>query len=177
MISRNVSPLQALSLLCAGAILVGASSSTWAHGSHTHGQGKAKLTIEGNSLKGEFDFPLESLLGFDYPPSNPAQQAALDALKSRLPQPLLFLEPLADAGCKAVAHQSTPDLTAADPKADIPNIQYSVTFDCERPAALESITFTAFHHHAALKQLRVELISAKARRTVTVRPKFPALTF
>lgn len=147
------------------------------HGSHTHGHGTLNLVIEGNVLHGAFNFPLESLLGFDFPPSNSRQQLALNALKARLGDPAQFLEPAAEAGCTAVRTKVEPDLGSAAADADIPNIVYAFRFECARVEALQSVYFSAFRNHATLKQLRVELDAPSGRKTQTVRPKFPAITF
>lgn len=147
------------------------------HGSHTHGHGTLNLVIEGNVLHGTFNFPLESLLGFDFPPTNSRQQVALGALKKRLGEPTQFLEPAAEAGCTAVRSSVEPDLESAAPDADIANIVYAFRFECARVEALQSVYFSAFRNHAALKQLRIDLDAPAGRKTQTVRPKFPAITF
>jgi hypothetical protein len=147
------------------------------HGDHTHGHATLTLVIEGDVLRGEFNFPLESLLGFDYPPKTPAQQQTLDLLKGRLGELDKFIEPAAEAACTVARSQLAPDLATADRSADIANIVYAFEFECARVSALQSIVFSAFGNHAGLKQLRVSLSAPAGRKTVTVRPKFPAITF
>ncbi|MFN3296101.1 DUF2796 domain-containing protein [Caldimonas sp.] len=158
----------------AGSVL---TSVAWAHGSHSHGHGAVRLVVEGSTLTAVFDVPLESLLGYDYPPQGADQERVWSELKTRLQDPLNFLQPAADARCQVVGHEATPDPAAADPNADIPNIVYRAEFRCDRPEALNAVSFTAFRDHPGLKQLRVQLASPKGRKTVTVRPRFPALTF
>lgn len=162
--------------LCAGLSLVLAST-VWAHGSHSHGHGTVRLVIEGHHLTASFDVPLESFLGYDYPPQGAEQERVWRAFKARLQDPTQFIQPAAEADCRVLGHDLMPELTQADPMGDIPNIVYRVQFRCHRPEALQAVVFTAFADHPGLKQLRVQLITPQGRKTVTVRPRFPALTF
>ena len=161
--------------------LVGASlifvSAAQAHGSHSHGHGAVRLMMEGAILSATFDVPLESFLGYDYPPQGAAQEEVWRAFTRRLQNPSSWLQPTAEASCQAVRHEVHPDPATLDAKADIPNIVYRAEFRCDRPEALNAVSFTAFFDHPGLKQLRVQLVSPKGRKTVTVRPRFPALTF
>lgn len=172
----TIRPTAALSAM-ACAMLTALSTPAFAHGNHTHGHGTLKLVIDGNTLRGEFDFPLESLLGFDYPPRTAPQHEAYAALQTRLGELAQFVEPAAEAGCKAGDTRVTPALANADPTVDIDNIVYAFSFECARIEALQSVYFSAFRNHPGLKQLRVELNGRTGRKTSTVRPKFPALTF
>ena len=152
------------------------STPLFAHGNHTHGHGTAKVEIEGNTLSVTIDAPLESYLGYDYPPQGDAQEKVWQTFKARLKSPLSFVEPAADARCQISTQQSTPDPATADPKVDIANIVYRVSFKCEQIDALKSLSFTAFQQHPGLKQLRVQWQSPTQRKTITVRPRFPAIT-
>jgi hypothetical protein len=162
--------------LCLGASSL-LTSVAWAHGNHSHGHGTVHLVVEGVSLTATFDVPLEAFIGYDYPPQGAAQEQVWSAFKERLQDPSNFIQPAADAKCQAVGQEAKPDLSAADPKADIPNIVYRAEFRCDKPEALHAVSFTAFRDHPGLKQLRVQLALPKGRKTVTVRPRFPALTF
>jgi hypothetical protein len=159
-----------------GASLLVASAAQ-AHGSHSHGHGTVHLVVEGTTLTATFDVPLEAFLGYDHLPQGAAQEQVWSAFKARLQDPSNFLQPAADARCQAVGHEARPDPSTADAKADIPNIVYRAEFRCDQPEALHAVSFTAFRDHPGLKQLRVQLASPKGRRIVTVRPRFPALTF
>lgn len=148
-----------------------------AHGSHSHGHGTVQLVVEGAALMATFDVPLEAFLGYDYPPRGAAQQEVWNAFKARLQNPSNFLQPAAEARCRAVRHEVQPDPATAEPQADIPNIVYRAEFRCDQPEALHAVSFTAFRDHPGLKQLRVQLASPTGRKTATVRPRFPAFTF
>ena len=176
-IQSGRSPLAALA--CVAALITASTfpSPAFSHGSHTHGHATLTLVVDANGMKGEFNFPLESLLGFDYPPKTPSQQQALDALKIRLGQLDKFIEPAPEAVCTPIGANVSPDLETADPSADIANIVHSFRFECDKASALRSVYFTAFRNHPGLKQLRVKLTAPAGGKTLTVRPKFPAITF
>lgn len=148
-----------------------------AHGDHTHGHGTGKVLVDGATLSVTLDVPLESYLGYDYPPRNEAQQKTWAVFRARLAEPLRFVEPAADARCAAGRVATVPNLEQLDPQADIVNLVVEIKFDCAQPAALKSLGFTAFREHAGLKQLRVQLHNGAARKTLTVRPRFPAVMF
>lgn len=152
-------------------------SAAWAHGDHTHGHGKAAVVVDGAALTVTLDVPLESYLGYDYPPRNEAQQKTWADFRARLAEPLRFVEPAADASCTAGQTTTAPNLETLDPQVDIVNLVVEIKFDCAQPAALKSLGFTAFREHAGLKQLRVQLHNGAARKTLTVRPRFPAVMF
>lgn len=168
------------SRLVANALLGAAacfSSLAFAHGNHTHGHGSAQVVLAGQTLTVTLDVPLEAYLGFDYPPRDDQQQQKWAAFVARSSEPLRFVEPLPAAGCALAASQHKPDLAQADPAVDIANLQWVIRFDCPRPEALKSLTFTAFRDHPGLKQLRVTVDAGAAKKTQTIRPRFPALMF
>lgn len=153
------------------------SAAARAHGDHTHGHGKAAVVVDGPALTVTLDVPLESYLGYDYPPRNDAQQKTWADFRARLAEPLRFAEPPAEAQCTAGPAATVPNLEQLDPQIDIVNLVVELKFDCAQPAALKSLGFTAFREHAGLKQLRVQLQNGAARKTLTVRPRFPAVVF
>lgn len=148
-----------------------------AHGDHTHGHGKAAIVVDGAALTVTLDVPLESYLGYDYPPRNEAQQKSWADFRARLAEPLRFVEPPAEAQCAAGQATTMPNLEQMDPQVDIVNLVVEIKFDCANPAALKSLGFAAFREHPGLKQLRVQLHNGAARKTLTVRPRFPAVMF
>ncbi len=153
------------------------SGAARAHGDHTHGHGKAAVVVDGAALTVTLDVPLESYLGYDYPPRNDAQQKTWADFRARLGEPLRFVEPPAEAQCAAGPAATVPNLEGLDPQVDIVNLVVEFKFDCANPAALKALGFTAFREHAGLKQLRVQLHNGAARKTLTVRPRFPAVMF
>lgn len=170
--ARSASWLSAC--LLAGTAL--APSLAAAHGSHTHGHGSVRLAIDGQTVTATFEVPLEAFLGYDYPPQGAAQEQLWSAFKERLGDPLNFVEPAPEAQCTVAASSVTPDVATVPAGQDIVNVTYSVTFLCARAEVLKSFSFTAFRDHPGLRQLRVQLLGDKLRKTVTVRPRFPAVT-
>lgn len=160
---------------CVLACLTAATCSVHAHGNHTHGHGTVRMQADGTLLTAEFDLPLESLLGFDHPPQGADQLTVLRALRERLKQPERFIAPTAGAQCVVTASQVSPELTDQGP--EIENLRLRLSYRCEQPDALQSISFTAFEGHPGLKQLRLQWKGPKGRKTVTVRPRFPAVVF
>lgn len=163
-------------LACAFAAGTCISFNAHAHGTHTHGHGTARLTVDGPVVEVSIDVPLESYLGYDYPPHGEAQQQVWDAFAARAGNPLNFIEPAAEARCTVTEASTTPDVGKATPAVDISNMVLAVKFHCEQPAALKSFSLHAFRDHPGLKQLRVQLQLNGQRKTITVRPRFPAIT-
>lgn len=175
-----VSPLAAIGRRHAcvlGAAFLCISGGAWAHGNHTHGHGTAKVHVEGQVLSVSMNVPLESYLGYDYPPRNEAQQKTWADFRARLAEPLRFVEPSADAQCTVSRAATVPALASSEAHADIDNLTLEISFNCSRPEALKSVSFSAFREHPGLKQLRVQLQNGTARKTLTVRPRFPAVMF
>jgi len=153
------------------------STLSLAHGNHTHGHGNVRVVVDGPALTVNFEVPLEAYLGYDYPPRNEKQQQVWQAFLERVADPLRFVEPPAEAQCTVSASRTVPDLLQLDAKADIANLEQEVRFECAQPDALKSLSFTAFRDHTGLKQLRVRFERAGAKKTQTIRPRFPALVF
>lgn len=166
---RHACVLAAAVLCCSGVAR--------AHGDHTHGHGSARVVVVGAALSVTLDVPLESYLGYDYPPRTEGQQKTWAAFRARLAEPLRFVEPAAEAQCVASQPATVPNLEQLDAQADIVNLLVEIKFDCASPAALKSVGFTAFREHAGLKQLRVQVQNGATRKTLTVRPRFPAVMF
>lgn len=160
---------------CVLACIVAASFPVQAHGDHTHGHGTVRMEADGPLLVAELDMPLQSLLGYDHPPSGSAQLAVLHALRVRLAEPERFISPAAAARCEVTDRQVSPPLTDQGP--EIVNLRLRLSYRCEQPGALQSIRFTAFEGHPGLKQLRLNWKGPAGRKTVTVRPRFPAFVF
>lgn len=171
----SVAPAARL-LACAFAAGTCISFNAFAHGTHTHGHGTAQLMVDGPVVEVSIDAPLESYLGYDYPPRGEAQQQVWNAFAARAGNPLNFIEPAAEARCTVTSASTTPNVSTATPAVDISNMVLAVKFHCEQPEALKSFSLNAFRDHPGLKQLRVQLQSNGQRKTVTVRPRFPAIT-
>ena len=149
-----------------------------AHGNHTHGHGNVQVSVDGAAMTVRLDVPLEAYLGYDYPPRNEKQQQVWQAFVERVADPLRFVEPPAEAQCKLSGSRTEPALgEVVDPKVDIANLVHEIRFECAQPEALKSLSFSAFRDHPGLKQLRVRLERAGAKKTQTIRPRFPALVF
>jgi hypothetical protein len=176
-IIMNINSLHraAIGRACVLACLTFAASGAHAHGNHTHGHGTVRMEADGALLSAEFDLPLESLLGYDHPPQGDDQLKVLQALRERLQQPERFMAPAAGAQCVLTGSEVSPELTDQGP--EIENLRLRLSYRCEQPGALQSISFTAFEGHPGLKQLRLQWKGPNGRKTVTVRPRFPAVVF
>ena len=66
-------------------------------GVHIHGLAQLTVAQDGETLQIEFETPGYNLIGFERPPANEAEQAAIDAMNTALNGPLVT--PNEEAGC------------------------------------------------------------------------------
>lgn len=162
----------------AGCLLAAAliPATAFAHGNHTHGHGTARAELAGQTLTVQLEIPLESFLGYDYPPKGDAQQKLWQDFVAQMATPGDLLSPAAEAGCVLDQHNISPDIVKPEAGRDIDNLRVKLVYQCKEAAALKSLAVPAFARYPGLKQLRLQWSAGSTRKTVTIRPRFPAVT-
>ena len=159
-------------ILLAGATTVGAETA------HVHGHAELNLVLDGGRLHVEFVSPAANLIGFEHPPRDAADDAAVEHATLRLEKgDALFSFPgsadcrLHDADVQSPwpqtrdashheedAHEHTHTGHASDRGREHADFGASYAFDCRRPQQLSQVRTTLFDAFPALQQLDVQAI-------------------
>ena len=146
------------------------------HQAHSHGNGTLELVIDGNTVKGKFEIPMESLLGFENLPKNTAQKKAVADLQTATASADNFVKLPAAAACTQVAVTAESDMFKGK-KSEHSDLDYSFEFLCKNPSELKSIEFVVMSKNAKFKKLKVNMVTPKGQKSTTVQAKNPVLNF
>lgn len=143
---------------------------------HAHGKADMELSLQGASLTGVFKTPMDSLLGFEHAPKTDNQKRSVEQLKTRLSDPTRFFQPTEAAQCtpKSVDFQSS--LFTGKVTGGHSDLEYRFAFTCANPAALTGLDAVVFGQYPRLHELRVELVTDKGQRSVTLRKRSRVLS-
>jgi hypothetical protein len=160
-----------LVVICAA--VLGVISMPLAAGPHGHAHGKAdmELTVQGNSIRGVFKTPMDSLLGFEHVPKSEAQRQAVERLKGRLADPSRFFAPTAAAQCRPRAAEFSSTLFTGAVTGGHSDLEYRFGFECADASQLKGVEAILFADYPRLHEIRVQLVTEKAQRSVTLRKK------
>ena len=144
------------------------------HAAHLHGLGTVEIAIEGKTVKGAFEIPMESLLGHEYLPRTAAEKKAMADLQSAVAKASYFVSFPAAAECKekSIAAESA---MFAGKKSEHSDLDVDFEFECAKPQALTSIEFPLFAKHPRLGSLKVDMVGPKGQKSLTLKAKDPVL--
>ena len=146
------------------------------HQAHSHGNGTLELVIDGNTVKGKFEIPMESLLGFENLPKNTAQKKAVADLQTATASADNFVKLPAAAACTQVAVTAESDMFKGK-KSEHSDLDYSFEFLCKNYSEMKSIEFVVMSKNAKFKKLKVDMVTPKGQKSTTVQAKNPVLNF
>ena len=146
------------------------------HRAHSHGNGALELVIDGNTVKGKFEIPMESLLGFENLPKNTVQKKAVADLQTATASADNFVKLPAAAACTQVAVTAESDMFKGK-KSEHSDLDYSFEFVCKNPSELKSIEFIVMSKNTKFKKLKVDMVTPKGQKSTTVEAKNPVLNF
>ena len=144
------------------------------HHAHSHGNGTLELVIDANVVKGKFEIPMESLLGFENLPKNADQKKAMAELQTATASAENFVKLPSAAACTQVSVSAESDMFKGK-KSEHSDLDYSFEFQCKNPAELKSIEFVVMTKNSKFKNLKVDMVTPKGQRSVTVESKNPVL--
>ena len=144
------------------------------HTAHSHGLGTLELAIEGKTVKGTFEIPMESLLGHEYLPRTAAEKKALAELQKATTKAAYFVSFPAAAECKEKSITAESAMFAGK-KSEHSDLDVEFEFDCAKPQALTQIEFPLFAKHPRLSSLKVDTVGPKGQKSQTVKAKDPVL--
>lgn len=146
------------------------------HRAHSHGNGTLELVIDGNTVKGKFEIPMDSLLGFENLPKNAAQIKAVSDLQTATASADNFVKLPAAAACTQVAVTAESDMFKGK-RSEHSDLDYSFEFLCKNPSELKSIEFIVMSKNTKFKKLKVDMVTPKGQKSTTVEGKNPVLNF
>ncbi len=172
--SERLKSLVRAAACCAVACLVQSTALAQAgHGAHVHGKVQANVAVQGNKLSVQFEFPLDSLLGFEHRPRTDAQRQAAQAALAQLKQPQDWLKPGAAARCTLSASEvSAPVLEPAKPgvKEDAhADLDASYEFTCAAPEQLAVLDILLNSRFKRIQRMEVQVAGAKTQSKQTLR--------
>ena len=156
-----------------GVCLLGCFLATGAFSQHSHGKGKLQLKLEGQTLMGQMEMPMEALLGFEHLPKNKAQSEAMTRLQNAAKDASYFIELPADAKCQQKEVKAESSMFQGVASKGHSDLDYSFHFICLNPQALTKISFPFFKSHIKSHQLKVEWVGDKGQKSFTVRSSKP----
>jgi hypothetical protein len=199
------SPIRIFVVSCAlcfafGASRVGAHEGH-GHGAHEHGIGELDVAVEGSTVELELTSPAVNLVGFEHPPRDAGERAALDeAVKALRDGTALFAlsggagcvsrdvdvdSPLLD-GHHAESHAGHADEHDGDDDHDEDehgheeHADFSVSWkiDCAHPASLRELDAGAFFaRFPKTEKLRLKAATTGGQTSADLTAKQPAFRF
>ena len=180
--------MKSLLVLCLAALLSAAQAKE--PRPHQHGVAKLQVAVDGKMLELVLESPLANLIGFERRPQNDKERQTVRAMAQRFHDPASLFTPTPQARCTARgAELSSGVIDAAllaatktvAPAKPVPGPQVAsdghadldatLRFECENPAALKSIDVGLFEAFAGLRQIDAAVVSAKGQRGARLTPK------
>ena len=150
------------------------SSAQSSYHSHQHGKGVLEIAIEGKTLSGVLEMPLEALLGFEHAPKTSKEMSAQSKLEKRLSSIDAWFEINSEAQCTPKSPQIKLDRDAITKHSDL---LYTFSYSCSNPSALKEIRLLFFKEYPSVKEVKVEVASPKGQRLIMASPKSPIVRF
>lgn len=151
-----------------------AQKSPHSHQHHQHGKGVLEIAIEGKTLSGRLEMPLEALLGFEHAPKTNKEKSAQSKLETRLGTIEAWFEINSEAQCSP---KSTHTKLDRDAKTKHSDLLYTFSYSCANHGALKEMGLLFFKEYPGVKEVKVELVSSKDQRLIMASPKSPIVRF
>lgn len=149
---------------------------THEHRAHSHGNGILELAIDGNSVKGKFELPMESLLGFENLPKNTSQKKTMAALQEATQTIENFIQLPASAGCVSKSISAASDMFLGK-KSDHSDLDLSFVWECKKISEIKQIDLVIFKNYRKLKSMKVDLVTPQLQQSFQVKSSKPIINF
>lgn len=166
-------------------------------GAHVHGAASLQVVVDGASLIFNFESPLDNLIGFERGPRSDAERAKVRAMAQRFHNGADLFVPTPEARCTLRDVQLTsaviaPGLLAAiaDPAATNKpadaaaaqagghaDLDASLRFECEQPAALRGVDVRLFRAFGGLRQIDAAVAGPRTQRGGRLTPQRTLLSW
>lgn len=153
---------------------------------HVHGEGRLDAVIDKETITLNLELPLDAAVGFERPPRNAKEKAALAAADKALKDAAALFLPTPAARCTVQSAQAQVPFTGGGDKHDEhahegethhADIEASYVFRCAEPAALKGIETALFKHFKRLYRLETQRSGPAGQGAQRLTPKSPVLTW
>jgi len=135
---------------------------------HMHGAAEFSLVLDADAVEAEFRSPLYNLVGFEHEPQTPEQEAAMEALTTKLQSASSVFTMTEDAGCET----SAADIQI-DRSGDHGSLTAIYTLRCDDRDAITEVTMSAFENFAALETVDLVVIGTTSQEAGTAKAEAP----
>lgn len=152
---------------------------------HVHGEGRLDVAIEKDTLSISLEMPLDAAVGFERPPKNDKERAALAAAAQALNDAATLFVPTPAAACAVQASEARVPFTGKADRHDHAHegethhadITAEYKFRCANPAALKSVETSIFKSFKRLYRLEVQRAGPAGQGAQRLVPKNPVLSW
>jgi len=155
----------------------------YAQHKHVHGEGRLEVSIDKEIVTLHLEMPLDAAVGFERPPRNDGEKAALAASVQALSDAALY-RPTPAAQCTLQSQSVHAPFTGGDDKhghhahegeTHHADIEATHVYRCAQPLALKSIETTLFSRFKRLYRLETQWVGPSGQGARRLTPKQPAL--
>jgi hypothetical protein len=165
------------------------------HGTHVHGEAQLLVALDGQALELELISPAMNVVGFEHPPHNAAQIAALRDAVEQLEQATRLFDLPADARCELLGAEVETSLTA-EPEhhakhghdhgethhedhaherhgaEDDGHAEFHARYRyrCQRPGRIDGMTVRLFRPFPGLQRIHAQAISPRGQQRAELDP-------
>ena len=174
----------ALAMLAALLLGAGAEEQRRELGAHEHGHSTLNIAIEGTEIAMELIAPGADIVGFEHDAQNAEDEAALEAAKAKLADPLALFALPAEAECTVQAaavaiegkeHQKEAQEHEGEHEAEHNEFHAEYQLACAEPAELGMIRFGYFEAFSNAMEVEVNVITEKGQNSFEVERDAPIL--
>lgn len=165
-------------------LILALACATPAHAQHVHGEGRLDVALDRETLSIELVIPLEAAVGFERPPRNDKEKAALAQAGATLDA--VPFAPSAAAQCTLQDKRVHVPFTGGDDRHEAhshaggqhhADLEARYVFRCAQPAALRSIETSLFPSFKRLYRLEARRAGPAGQGAQRLTPKQPHLAW
>lgn len=153
------------------ALSIASAPAVWAADAHVHGQAHLDVAIDGGTVTLMLESPTDSLTGFEHPPRNAAEHAAVAKMKTTLEHAdgVFRFDPA--AACRQTRVSLASLLLGSPPEpgheghADLDG---EFVFQCAHPEQLHGMDVRLADAFPRMKKILVEIAGPRGQKAVTL---------
>jgi hypothetical protein len=154
-------------------IALASSFAVFAHNKHVHGEGRLDVAIDNTTVSLDLELPLDAVVGFERPPKNDKEKAALTLAEKTLKDAVALWILTPAANCRIESAQvSLPKF-----EGEHADIDANYLFRCSNPSALKSIETSLFKSLKRLYRIEVQRIGPNGQGAARLSPNKPVLSW
>lgn len=162
-----------------------ASSGAFAQHRHVHGEGRLDAVIDQGTVTLTLAMPLDAAVGFERPPKNDKEKAALAAAVKALDDAGIYL-PTPAANCTLQSKRVQVPFTGGDDghahhahegETHHVDIEATHVYACANPAALRGVETTLFKSFRRLYRIEAQRVGPAGQGAQRLSPKNPLLSW